>query len=320
MTFEPKQPETDVYSASEVAGAAGVPLARVDALMATGEIRSLPGSPQLFAFDQAVAGVRALRAGGGRAAALLFDPPAFAHAPARLPVVFSSAFHAAVAACLVIISMIGSPQAAQLNFMNEPITTRLVFLATPGPGGGGLRQPAQPPRAKREGKAKLDSPIPIREAPKPVAPVVSIAANAKNVPGIIVEPAPSLSDSRGSGGGNGAGLGSGDGSGIGPGSGGGIGGGPYRPGSGITPPTLLKEVKADYTEDARRRNIEGEVLLEIVVRRDGSVGEVTLRNGLDSGLNSRAITAVKQWRFSPAKRMGQPVDVVVEVAVEFKLR
>src|SRR5438105_2442164 len=86
----------------------------------------------------------------------------------------------------------------------------------------------------------------------------------------------------------------------GPGAGGGMGGGPYRPGSGITPPQILREVKADYTEDARRRSIEGEVVLEIVVRRDGSVGDVRLINGLPSGLNDRAIAAVKQWRFSPA--------------------
>jgi hypothetical protein len=37
-------------------------------------------------------------------------------------------------------------------------------------------------------------------------------------------------------------------------------------------------------------------------------------------LNERAIAAVKQWRFAPAKRLGSPVDVIVEVAVEFKLR
>jgi protein TonB len=62
------------------------------------------------------------------------------------------------------------------------------------------------------------------------------------------------------------------------------------------------------------------VLLEIVVRRDGSVGDVRLRRGLDPGLDRRAIDAVRQWRFSPAKRHGAPVDVIVEVGVEFKLR
>ena len=79
-------------------------------------------------------------------------------------------------------------------------------------------------------------------------------------------------------------------------------------------------MKADYTEEARRRSIEGEVLLEIVVRRDGSVGDVRLINGLPSGLNDRAVAAVRQWRFSPAKRQGAAVDVVVEVSVGFKLR
>jgi len=99
-----------------------------------------------------------------------------------------------------------------------------------------------------------------------------------------------------------------------------MGGGPYRPGSGVLPPRILKEVKAAYTEDARRSNTEGEVVLEIVVRRDGSVGDVKLISGLPGGLNDRAIAAVRQWRFAPATRYGQAVDVIVEVAVQFKLR
>jgi len=42
--------------------------------------------------------------------------------------------------------------------------------------------------------------------------------------------------------------------------------------------------------------------------------------GLPMGLNDRAIEAVRQWRFAPARMKGTPVDVVVEVGVEFKLR
>jgi outer membrane biosynthesis protein TonB len=42
--------------------------------------------------------------------------------------------------------------------------------------------------------------------------------------------------------------------------------------------------------------------------------------GLGGGLDQRAIDAVRQWKFSPARRFGTPVDVMVEVAVEFKLR
>jgi protein TonB len=345
----------DIYSADEIAQAAGVPAARLTALVDAGLIRPVSDASQFFAAEQAVTAVRALRADGGRSSALLFDQPKFAHASARLPIAVSSAFHAGLAASVILISTIGLPHAAQHDLLREePVTTRLVFLATPGPGGGGggggLRQRTPPPRAERKGKSTLDSPIPARETPKPiepvpqpeeppppppvepeplppvVAPVATVAANEQDRPGVIDTPAPPKSDSRGPGTGGGAGsgtgtgLGSGEGSGIGPGSGGGTGGGPYRPGSGIMPPRILREVKADYTEDARRRSIEGEVVLEIVVRRDGSVSDVKLLSGLSGGLNERAIAAVRQWRFSPATRLGQAVDVVVEVAVEFKLR
>ena len=126
----------------------------------------------------------------------------------------------------------------------------------------------------------------------------------------MLEKSPSDADSRGPGegggvgSGKGTGLGEGDGSGIGPGSGGGIGGGPYRPGSGVQPPSLLREVKPAYTEEARRLGITGDVLLEIVVRADGRVGEVRVLEGLGHGLDERAVDAVRQWRFAPAKRLG----------------
>ena len=116
------------------------------------------------------------------------------------------------------------------------------------------------------------------------------------------------------------GLGPVNGNVVGPATGGGSGGGPYRPGSGIEAPQLLREVKADYTEDARQRGLSGDVVLEIVVRRDGSVGDIKILQGLGGGLNDRAVQAVRQWRFAPARRQGVAVDVIVEVAVEFKLR
>jgi TonB family protein len=345
----------DVYSLNEIAQAGSVPLARVEALVANGTLRPVVEGSQFFAAADAVAAVRSLRSDAGRSAAMMFDQPEFAHASSKMPIAVSSVFHAGVAATIILVSAIGLPQAAESERLKtEPVTTRLVFIATPGPGGGGggggLRQKPPPPRAQRKGKSSLDSPMPVRKPPKPVepvpepepppppppvkpeplppviAPVATVAANDVDKPGVIVEPAPKESESRGPGAGGGVGtgtgtgLGSGQGSGIGDGSGGGMGGGPYRPGSGVLPPKLLREVKAGYTEEARQRNLEGEVLLEIVVRRDGSVSDVKLISGLPSGLNDRAIAAVRQWRFSPATRLGQPVDVIVEVAVEFKLR
>ena len=345
----------DVYSINEIAHAAGVPVARVEALLQVDGIRPITGADAFFTHADAVAAVRALRSDGGRRSALLFEKPEFAHASAKVPVAAASAFHAGIAATLVLVSMVGLPQAAESTRVQlEPAQTRLVFIASPGPGGGGggggLRQKLAPPKAQRKGKSSLDSPIPARKPPKPieatpkpeppppppavtpeplppvVAPVATVAANEVDRPGVIDEPAPKQSESRGPGAGGGVGsgtgtgLGKGEGSGIGDGSGGGMGGGPYRPGSGVRPPRVLKEVKAGYTEEARRSNLEGEVVLEIVVRRDGSVSDVKLVSGLPAGLNDRAIAAVRQWRFAPATRFGQPVDVIVEVAVEFKLR
>jgi TonB family protein len=212
-------------------------------------------------------------------------------------------------------------------------------------GRSSVKSPVPPPRRLTtrtpEPQAKPPEPVAPRPAPAPVeppappqrpaitpqviAPVVTASADSRDRAGVPSE-VPSEAESQGSGSGGGAGsgqgsgVGEGSGAGIGPGSGGGTGGGPYRPGSGITAPELLQEVRPQYTEEARRMGISGDVVLEIIVRHDGTVGDVKVRHGLAGGLDRRAIDAVRQWRFSPARRHGTPVDVIVEVAVEFKLR
>jgi TonB family protein len=187
----------------------------------------------------------------------------------------------------------------------------------------------QPPHVPAPNPAPAPTPVEKAREPRPskviVAPVVTAATSNQEQQGVIenargTAPSPGRGDGGGAGTGVSTGNGEGQGSGIGDGSGGGTGGGPYRPGSGIEPPRLVREVKADYTDEARRRNLTGDVVLEIVVRRDGSVGDVTVLQGLGSGLDQRAIAAVRQWRFEPARRRGAPVDVIVEVAVEFTLR
>jgi TonB family protein len=271
---------------------------------------------------------------------------------ATVPIALTSTLHLGLIAVAVFIATFNLAPRAATIMDDRPEPMRLVFLTTPGPGGGGggggLRQRQAPPKAMREGRRAISSPVPERREPKPiepaptppepkpvplkaeplpivVAPIVVAPADPRTRAGVFQE-STAETDSRGSGkgggvgAGTGTGIGEGTGSGIGPGSGGGTGGGPYRPGSGISPPRLLKEVRADYTEEARLRGLNGEVVMEIVVRRDGSVGEVRILQGLGGGLNERAAQAVRQWRFSPAERQGVAVDVIVEVAVEFKLR
>jgi TonB family protein len=184
-----------------------------------------------------------------------------------------------------------------------------------------------PPPPIEPKPAPVEPPAPLKPVvtPQVVAPVVTDSSDPRDRAGVLTE-STSQAESQGAGSGSGvgtgqgSGIGEGTGAGIGPGSGGGTGGGPYRPGAGITPPKLLQEVRPDYTEDARRAGLEGDVLLEIVVRRDGTVGDVKILKGLGGGLDRRAADAVRRWHFSPALRFGTPVDVMVEVAVEFKLR
>lgn len=196
------------------------------------------------------------------------------------------------------------------------------------------RPKAEPPAPKPEApkpevrveETPIEKPAPPPPPPPPAvqAPVKSIPADPVESPGLPEAPprAPSrgTGDSGGVGSGSGQGVGQGTGGGLGAGTGGGTGGGVYQPGAGISPPTLVREVRPIYTDEARRQGIEGDVILEIVVRSDGSVGSIRVRRSLGGGLDQRAIDAVRQWRFNPAKRNGAPVDVAVEVSVEFKLR
>jgi len=342
--------DAEVYSPAEIALAAGVPEFQVRAALGT---RGREAHVYVRHADAVRIG-RALARGAKTPFASSFAP-AESRPLLALRLAVSGTLHAGLVAAVIFATMLNiAPRAAALKVDDQPAEPlRLVYLIKPGPGGGGggggLQQRAKPPKALREGHHALSSPMPIRREPKPiepvpappepkpapplqaeqlpavVAPIITAPADTRNRVGVLDQtPAATESHGPGKGGGvgtgSGTGIGQGDGSGVGPGSGGGTGGGPYRPGSGIEAPRLLHEVRADYTEDARQRGIAGDVELEIVVRRDGTVGDVKILRGLPAGLNDKAVQAVRQWKFTPARRLGSPVDVIVEVSVEFKLR
>lgn len=282
----------------------------------------------------------------------LFSRARAAQRSASLPAAASAAVHGVVLGGLLLATLV--PLGSSASPVVDDVKTekmRLVYMNLPGPGGGGggggLRMKVPATQARRVGTSALKSPLPerrpvpaapaprIEEPPQappvaePLPPVEAPVAARSNDPVTqagVLEQRPAAPPSRGQGSGGGAGtgtgtgIGEGKGSGLGDGEGGGEGGGPYRAGSGIQPPRLLSEVKPDYTEDARRRGLEGEVVLEIVVRRDGRVGDVRVLKGLGAGLDQQAIQAVRRWTFASATRQGRAVDVIVEVAVEFELR
>jgi TonB family protein len=199
--------------------------------------------------------------------------------------------------------------------------------------------PDPPKKAELPGKEKLTVPAVKPPAPTPEVkpetpkpeeqiniPAQTMAAAQTTAPGAIESNQATASQGVGTGGGagtgSGSGLGQGQGSGLGAGSGGGTGGGTYRPGNGVTVPTLIKEVKPAYTAEAMRAKVQGEVLVECVVLPDGSVGNVQILKSLDAtfGLDQEAIKAAKQWRFRPGLRQGEPVPVLITIALSFTLR
>ncbi len=260
-------------------------------------------------------------------------------------VVVSFVSHLAFALFLVLAIRYGTTSVTTAALLPEQPNTNIIWLSQPGPGGGGggggNRMKEPPRQAEMPGKDKITVPVSkppkmemqeVKKEPDPVAqlniPAKSLAAAQDSLPGAIEAPPgpPTLSQGSGSGGGAGTGTGSGvgpgTGSGLGPGSGGGTGGGVYRPGNGVTLPRVLHEERPQYTSDAMRAKVQGTVLLECVVRPDGSVGDVQVVRSLDPtfGLDQQAVVAARKWRFAPGTRLGEPVPVLITIELTFTLR
>ena len=85
------------------------------------------------------------------------------------------------------------------------------------------------------------------------------------------------------------------------------------------PPNIVRSTHAPYTDSALRQGIEGTVVLMVIVRQDGSVGAMSVSKSLEESLDRSALRAVRNWKFDPTTRGGKPVDVVVEISVDFTL-
>ena len=262
------------------------------------------------------------------------------------PLAASATVHSIVAAALLAVMFVGarppvvSPAPPHATARLPP--ARIVFLPSRGPrgggGGGGNRQPPPIRRAERVGTDRMTIPVarPLNNLERPLdvpASVQQIVLDAKPLASGLTEQIGALeggvgfgtSQGPGSGGGVGdgvgTGIGSGRGPGVGPGEGGGTGGGIYQPGGAVTSPTILSQVRPSYTNDALRNKIQGAVVLEAIVRRDGIPSDIRVVRSLDRhGLDEQAIAAVQQWRFNPGRLAGTPVDVLVTVVLDFSIR
>ena len=274
----------------------------------------------------------------------------------RGPAAFSVAFHLLLAALLFLPGVRLFDSSDPTGRSNPLFQFRIAGGegAGGGGGGGGSRgerisayipvriespPPAPEPEAPREAPIAPRKPRPLRfedlenldDRPdlSEIALGTVFSPQAVESPGLSLsdfndnggrDAAPSAGTGGGIGGGEGIGTGEGQGWGVGPGYGGGSGGGAYSPGGYDVEPRLLYEPpEPPYPESARRRRISGEVMLQVLVRLDGSTEVLGI---IKSGCRACIETARKHallYRWEPALKDGKPVEAVGVISVTFGL-
>ena len=239
----------------------------------------------------------------------------------------------AVGAHALAILLIGYLVKTHVRFAAPVKTMQVTELAAPPQappkaaamgGGGGQRGPTPvtkgtPPKFA---ETQIVPPkAPPLEPPKiHIEPTIEVQKDVKmasSIPQIGIASSPLVGMSMGNG--SGTGLGSGNGSGLGPGSGGNTGGGPKRIGGGVSAPVLIYSVEPEFSEEARKAKVAGNVLVNLWVDTNGNPSHVKVIRGVGMGLDEKALEAVRQYKFKPAMENGKPVLVELNVEVNFQI-
>jgi protein TonB len=232
------------------------------------------------------------------------------------------------------------------NYVNPPTQTTNIDLSdykgpkaakqAGGGGGGGDRSIVEANKGKLPERAKVDVTPPqpqTLEKPKiPMPPTINVQPNLQlpdnaNMPMIGVHESSNVTlasagtgNSAGMGSGSNGGLGSGNGNGFGPGSGGNAGGGVYQVGGGISAPTVIHSVEAEFSDEARRAKYQGVCMVSLIVDAQGNPQDIHVARALGMGLDEKAIEAIKQYKFKPAMKDGKTaVPVMITIEVDFRL-
>ena len=223
-----------------------------------------------------------------------------------------------------------------------------------GGGGGGQNDPMPAQQGRPPQPSTIPAPIPkfppVQKHVLPVAGVDIDPALWSNLPMPIygdprsksTSPSSGPGDAGGMGNSNGTGIGEGSGPGFGPGEDGNIGGGRkgppggggiggssgnnpddpdriYRPLQVTERARVISKPEPQYTEDARRNQITGSVILRAVFSRTGEVTNIRTLHALPFGLTERAIAAARRIQFRPATKDGRPVNVYMQLEYNFNL-
>jgi periplasmic protein TonB len=256
----------------------------------------------------------------------------------RASFMVSALGHAAVLALLVTVGILAAHGPGLPQVSSEVVTDIHYVLpvapeASGGGGGGGdrdkrLASKGNPPRFSTE---QIAPPAMVvrNEAPRLPADPTVVGPPSLSFPqqgplgdplsGVLGPASNGTGSHSGIGAGDDGGVGGGHGPGAGPGSGGGIGGGPFLVGRGVSPPRAIYDPEPEYSDEARGAKYQGSVVLRLVIGSDGRPRDIQVVQSLGMGLDEKAEEAVRQWRFEPAHKEGQPVAVLVDVEVNFRL-
>ena len=226
-----------------------------------------------------------------------------------------------------------------------------------GGGGGGGREEQKPASAGKTPQADLDIPQVLPPDPHPVIPknpVLQIPPSldadktlfppdTRNVPYGMktgpTDPSSGPGKNGGMGNGEGMGMGPGQGGGYGPGRGGNTGGGDRHEGGGgpggggggtdynrvfagkdVTQKArVLSKPEPQYTEDARKNQVTGTVVLRVVFTSGGQVTDIRAVKQLPYGLTEKAMAAARQINFIPAMKDGHAVSMYMQLEYNFNL-
>jgi TonB family protein len=92
-----------------------------------------------------------------------------------------------------------------------------------------------------------------------------------------------------------------------------------KTGQDVQTAVLVHRVNPDYPSDWKREGLQGNVHLRATIAKDGSVKDITVVDG-DARLLKSAEKALKQWRYKPATKNGEPVEVQTTVVIAFALK
>jgi TonB family protein len=90
--------------------------------------------------------------------------------------------------------------------------------------------------------------------------------------------------------------------------------------AGIAEGLKVRDVPPNYLGIARENRVEGELALQAVIDKTGSVSRVCITEALGAGLDDEMVASVRQWKYRPYTLNGQPIEVQTTVTTRFGIR